>query len=213
MNINNIKWLGHASFLIQNNDKNYYIDPFELKNNPVPADIIFVTHAHYDHWSPDDIQEILTPKTKIVCVRGCVGIDIGNRMIITKPFEEFDVDGVKVKTIPAYNTDPAKQQFHSRSNDWVGYVLEIGGMKIYHAGDTDFIPEMKGLNVDIALLPMGGTYTMNPNDMICAANSINAKVIVPMHYKRLLGNKSNEAEQKLKSSVNGEVKILEEAQF
>jgi L-ascorbate metabolism protein UlaG (beta-lactamase superfamily) len=182
-----------------------------LKDKPQPADVIFITHAHFDHWSPKDIQKILAPHTKLILVNGCGGLKVPNETIKTEPFKEFTVDNVKVRTIPAYNINPSKLHFHPRSNNWVGYILEVNGVKIYHAGDTDFIPEMKDLQPYVALLPMGGTYTMDVDEMIEAANAIRAKVTVPMHYKRLLGGKSREAEQKVVAGVQGKVEILQES--
>jgi len=206
MPLENIQWLGHASFAISGEGL-YYIDPYDLKGKPQPADIIFVTHPHFDHWSPKDIQKILKPETKIVAVNGCEGLKVSQ---VAKPFEEFTIENIKVKTIPAYNVNPQRLQFHPRPNNWVGYILEVNGMTIFHAGDTDFIPEMNGMKPDVALLPMGGTYTMDVDEMIQAANAIHAGVTVPMHYKRLLGNKSKDAEQKVISSVQGKVEILDE---
>ncbi len=209
-----VRWFGHASFLIYDDKKGrkvYFIDPFELKGKPTEqADIVFITHAHFDHWSPDDLKKVLTKETKVVLVKGCEGVKISN-VIKAEPNKSFEINGVNVETIPAYNIKPERSQYHPRSNNWVGYVLEINGSRLYHAGDTDFIPEMRNLkDIDIAMLPMGGTFTMDVDEAVEAANTIRAKVTVPIHYRRLLEGKYREAEERFVSGVKGKVKILKE---
>ncbi len=202
-----MKWYGHASFSMEYGQKILFLDPFDLKNIKKKADIIFITHAHFDHWSPADIEKIAHDETIIVGVQDCSGLNI-NR--ITKPGDRFEVNGLKVRTIPAYNIKPERLSFHPRKNNWVGYIIEMDGKTIYHAGDTDFISEMKSLGkIDLAMLPMGGTYTMDVDEAIQAANTINAKITVPMHYKRLLGAKYKEAEEKFTMAVKGST-ILKE---
>lgn len=211
----NIKWFGHASFQFtdKNGNKIYYVDPFDLKGEKFePADLIFITHAHQDHCSFDDVKKILKTDSVLIAPPDCLSlIDVQNEKFPVKPNKEYDVKGFKFWTFPAYNID---KNFHPKENNWVGYFFDINGKKIYHAGDTDFIPEMEGLkkwNIDVAMLPIGGTYTMDVDDAIKAANVIGAKVTIPMHYKRLLGEKHKEAEEKLKAGVtNSKVIILEE---
>ena len=213
--LDEITWFGHASFLIHDklNDKNiYYLDPYDFKKKPKePADIIFITHAHYDHFSPKDIEKILDEETIVVGVKGCEGIKLPKeRFLMTEPNKKLELKGVKIKTVPAYNLKSERLQFHPKANKWVGYVLEVNDVKIYHAGDTDFIPEMKTLGkIDVALLPMGGTYTMDVNEAIEAANAIKAEITVPMHYRALLGDFES-AEKSFKAGVRGKVEILDE---
>lgn len=219
----NFVWFGHASFMFQDATgiKIYYIDPFELPqdNPPVGAldrgDIIFITHAHHDHLSPQDISSILKKDTIVVATLDSLNtLKITQEKFPVEPNKEYEIKGFKFQTVPAYNTHPARLQFHPKSNNWVGYIFDINGKKFYHAGDTDLIPEMKDfseLEIDYALLPMGGTYTMDVDEMIQAANAIKAKYVVPMHYKTILGERSVEAEEKLKAGVkNSEVLILKE---
>jgi L-ascorbate metabolism protein UlaG (beta-lactamase superfamily) len=214
--LDEITWFGHASFLIHDklNDKNiYYLDPYDLKEKPKKeqADIIFVTHAHYDHFSPKDIEKILDDETIVVAVNGCEGLKLPKeRFVITEPSKEFTLKGIKIKTVPAYNINPERLQFHPKANKWVGYILEVNNSKIYHAGDTDFIPEMKNLGkVNVALLPMGGTYTMDVDESIQATNAIKAEITVPMHYRALLKD-FEDSEKKFKAGVKGRVEILDE---
>lgn len=217
----NIRWFGHASFSIldSNGNKVYFIDPYELPTSPPAgeADLIFITHAHQDHLSLGDIDHILKPETIVVATSDSLSaLKISDsQKFNVAPRQEYEVKGTKFKTVPAYNTSPEKLNFHPKANNWVGYILYINGKKIYHAGDTDFIPEMRDLSLkslDIAMLPMGGHYTMGVEEMIEAANAIAAKVTIPMHYRRILGDKAKEAEEKLKAGVKGsKVTILEES--
>ncbi len=216
----NIRWFGHASFAItdsSNGNLIYFIDPYELpSSNSDKADLVFVTHAHHDHLSLGDIDHILKPETTVIATPDSLGtlkIPDQQKFEVT-PNNTYEVKGTKFETVPAYNIKPDRSNFHPKLNNWVGYILFVNNQKIYHAGDTDFIPEMEDLaskSLDIAMLPMGGTYTMEVEEMIEAANAIAAKVTIPMHYRRLLGDKYKQAEEKLKSGVkNSKVVILEE---
>lgn len=222
-NFNDITWFGHASFMFvdsKTGQKIYYVDPFQLPIESASwridkADIVFVTHAHQDHLSQGDINHILKDDTVVVATPDSLEtLSISCKKYPVEPNQKYDVRGFIFETVPAYNVNPERLNFHPKSNNWVGYIFEINGKKIYHAGDTDFIPEMRDLaskNLDIAMLPMGGTYTMTVEEMIEAASAIKAKYTIPMHYKRLLGEKSKEAEEKLKSGIkNSQVLILEE---
>ena len=216
----NIKWLGHASFEITDTKGNkiYFIDPYQLPEGlEDKADLIFITHAHQDHLSLGDIDHILKETTIVVATPDSLEtlkVSQGQKFAVD-PNQKYDLDGIKFETVPAYNVDPDKQSFHPKSNNWVGYILNVNGMKIYHAGDCDFMPEMnsfKEKNLDIAMLPIGGHYTMDVDEAIQAANAIAAKTTIPMHYRGLLKEKSAEAEEKFKSGVtNSTVLILDEA--
>lgn len=213
--MDNIKWFGHASFKFvdQNGNKIYYVDPFALGALSLSkGDLIFITHAHYDHCSFEDVNKILKDDSILIAPPDCLSmIDVKNEKQPVEPNKNYEVREFKFSTIPAYNIN---KNFHPKENNWVGYIFNLNGKKIYHTGDTDFIPEMnnlKSLNLDIAMLPIGGTYTMDVDEAIQAANAIRAKVTIPMHYKRLLGEKYKEAEEKLKQGVtNSKVVILEE---
>ncbi len=211
----NIKWFGNASFLFtdQNGNKIYYVDPFDLKSGELePADLIFITHAHLDHCSFENVKKILKDDSVLIAPSDCLQmIDVTNEKISVEPNKSYEVKNFKFWTFPAYNIN---KPFHPKENNWVGYFFNINGVKIYHAGDTDFIPEMESLqkwNIDIAMLPMGGTYTMDVDEAIQAANVIAAKTTIPMHYKRQLGGNYKEAEEKFKTGVtSSKVLILEE---
>ena len=208
-----VEWIGHASFILNDGSTRVFVDPFRVSDVSNKADIILITHPHFDHCSKDDIAKLQGSGTRIVAAQGCIDAKDFPGITIAKPGFSAEIAGVKVEAVPAYNTRQERLQFHPRSNNWVGYVVSANGMRIYHAGDTDFINEMKELNdIDVALLPIGGTYTMDVDEAISAANAIGAKHSVPMHYKNLLGkNRSAAAEKKFMDAVRGAM-VLHEIQ-
>ena len=214
--LDNLTWFGHSSFMVKDGKTGnnfYFIDPFDLKQTPKDkADAVFITHAHFDHFSPADLRRIIHERTAVYGVRGCEGSGLpAGQMTIVEPNKMFIAAGIRVKTIPAYNIKPERTSFHPKENKWVGYIFEFNGGMVYHAGDTDFIPEMKELkDIDVAMLPIGGSYTMDVKEAIEAANTINAKVTIPMHYKRILGTNARKAEEEFKSGVKGKVVVMKE---
>lgn len=216
----NMTWFGHASFSFidrLSGNRIYYVDPFHLPHNGAKllekADIIFVTHAHPDHLSPPDISQLLKDDTVVVATMDSLEtLKITQEKFPVMPSQEYTLKGFKFKTFPAYNVTAERP--HPKEKGWVGYIFTVNNVKIYHAGDTDFIPEMRNLkneNLDIALLPIGGTYVMTPEEAVEAANAISAKKTIPMHYKALLGDKVKEGEDIFKKGViNSEVVFLEE---
>ncbi|MDE1865224.1 MAG: MBL fold metallo-hydrolase [Candidatus Micrarchaeota archaeon] len=205
--------LGNSGFLMKHGGNNIYIDPFMLPATDTKADLILITHAHQDHYSPDSIDKILKSGTKIIASRLCEGIEKYQNVKILEPGQSSSAFGIKIDSVPAYNTNPSKLKWHPRENKWMGYIIEVDGRRIYHSGDTDFIPEMKKIdNIYAALLPMGDTYTMGVDEMIEAARAIGADITVPIHYKMQLeraGGNWKEAEQKVRDSISS-ARILEE---
>jgi L-ascorbate metabolism protein UlaG (beta-lactamase superfamily) len=189
MNIDNIHWYGQSAFRIEDGQKQIYIDPWKLPAGKSPkADVILITHAHFDHLSQDDIEQIKKDGTVFIAPKD-VAAELSHTAKTVAPNQSLEVAGIKVTAIPAYNL---KKNFHPKGNNWVGYVLRLSsGQTIYHAGDTDFIPEMKSLKVDIALLPCGGTYTMNAKEAAEAANTFKPKIVIPMHYGDVVGGDSD----------------------
>ncbi len=216
MDLSFIKWTGHASFLLTLNGKNVYIDPYDLRSTKAHADAILITHPHYDHLSEKDIKAIADGKTKVFVPKDSVSkIPVGD-VVGVEPNKHYSYEGLEFDTVPAYNIVENRQHFHPKESGWVGYVLNINGTKIYHAGDTDFINEMKKIATGLALLPMGGTYVMGVDEMISASKSINAEKVAPIHYRMLLGKEgSKAAEDKfLKNVKNGIIlKETEEPEY
>ena len=188
-------WLSHASFKIKTSDKTIYIDPFEI-NESDPADIILITHAHYDHCSVDDIQKIVKNTTNILAPADCIQKFAGRLMGKIQPVlpnNKYTILGIEIETVSAYNTN---KQFHPKENGWVGYIINASGTRVYHAGDTDFIPEMSKIKTDVALLPVGGTYTMTAKEAANACLAITTKIAIPMHYGKIVGAKESAEEFK-----------------
>ncbi len=204
MDMSFVKWINHAGFLIENDGEHIYIDPFALSDSyPFPkADVIFITHPHFDHFSMQDIKKIAVDKTTFVVPKDTTGKIPYMSVIGVGPNEDGVADSTAFETIPAYNKVRERRNFHNPSNGWVGYILKLGKATIYHAGDTDVINEMSKVDADVALIPMGGTYTMDVDEAISATKLLKARTVAPMHYKALLGkDKSIEAEKKFAGAV------------
>ncbi|MGC8622670.1 MAG: MBL fold metallo-hydrolase [Candidatus Micrarchaeia archaeon] len=205
-------WIGHASFYLKSGGYTIYIDPFRVSDKIAKtekADLILVTHAHFDHFSKEDIEKISKEGTKIIA--STQTLEASDNVQIATPGFKSSFHGIEIEAVPAYNIKSERLSFHPKSNRWVGYVLEAEGERIYHAGDTDAIPEMKSLEgIDYALLPIGGTYTMDVQEAIEAAGYINPKHVIPMHYKNLLGEEgSKKAEQMLKAGLDNVLDLKE----
>ena len=179
--VEKIHWLGHDSFRVDGT-KTVYFDPFQIEEGP-GADLILISHDHFDHCSPEDVDKIRKENTVIITEKDSAGKLQGDVRILN-PGEKTEVEGVKIEAVPAYNTD---KDFHPRKNGWLGFIVTVDGVRIYHAGDTDFIPEMKGMSVDIALLPVSGTYVMTAEQAVSAALAIRPRIAIPMHYGAIVG--------------------------
>jgi L-ascorbate metabolism protein UlaG (beta-lactamase superfamily) len=195
-----IVWLGHDSFRIDAS-KTIYLDPYQVSSGP-KADLIMITHDHFDHCSPDDVAKIQQPGTVIVTEKDSAKKLTGDLRVI-KPGESLVVDEVKVEAVPSYNTD---KEFHPKKNAWLGFIIEIQGVRVFHAGDTDFIPEMNGFNVDIALLPVSGTYVMTADQAVEAALAISPKLAIPMHYGTIVG--SDQDAINFRKALEGKIEVL-----
>ncbi|BBO80718.1 MBL fold metallo-hydrolase [Desulfosarcina ovata] len=187
--IEHIKWLGHDGFEFTADGVVLVIDPFQVADAP-KADIILITHVHHDHCSPDDIARLVKPATVIVTEAESAEKLAGlcDDIRVVTPGDRLTVAGIPIEVVPAYNTD---KNFHPKAKSWLGFIVTIDGTRIYHAGDTDLIPEMKSLNVDIALLPVSGTYVMTADEAAAAARLIDPKTVIPMHYDAIVGSKAD----------------------
>ncbi len=198
-----ITWLGHDGFRIDAG-KTLYFDPYQIQGGPL-ADVILISHEHFDHCSPEDIAKIQGPETIIVTEKDSAKKLTGDVRVM-KPGDVLDLADVKIEAVPSYNTD---KDFHPKKNGWLGFIVEIEGIRVYHAGDADFIPEMKDLEVDIAFLPVSGTYVMTADQAVKAALAIKPKLAIPMHYGAIVGDARDAAnfEKALEGKVD--VRILE----
>ena len=182
-----LQWLGHASFKICHEDTVIYIDPWKLKDAPHDASLVLVSHSHYDHYSPEDIAKVSGAETKLVASTDVVTKEKTGEMILHGL--SVDLGSVRVSGVAAYN--PGKQ-FHPKANNWVGFVIEVGSKRIYYAGDTDLTDEMKSLKeIDIALLPVGGTYTMDAAEAAEAIKFIKPKRAIPYHWGDIVGGRAD----------------------
>ena len=190
--LENIEVLYHSSIKI-NKEKTIYIDPFKIDRNYNDADIIFITHDHYDHYSEEDIDKVINENTTIIIPEELLtkllkkGIN-KNAIITVEPNEKYVVQGIKFETIPAYNTN---KTFHPKKNGWVGYIIIINGIRYYIAGDTDITEENKQVKCDVAFVPVGGTYTMDFKEAESLINEIKPKIAIPIHYGSIVGTEQD----------------------
>ena len=190
----------HSSIKI-NKGKVIYIDPFKIEEELYDADIILITHEHYDHYSPEDIEKIVNQNTIIIAPITVKALSKMKNVVLVEPNNIYTVEGIKIETIPSYNIN---KQFHPKENQWVGYILEVEGVRYYIAGDTDITPENKQVKCDVAFVPVGGTYTMTYKEASELVNIIKPKIAVPTHYGSIVGNKDDG--EKFKSLIDSEIK-------
>ncbi|HQG03021.1 MAG TPA: MBL fold metallo-hydrolase [Thermoleophilia bacterium] len=188
--LEHVHWLGHDTFRIDGSSV-VYVDPWKLPPRQPQADVILVTHDHYDHFSLPDIDKVAGPGT-IVVGPSCVTDQLPGRAVSPiRPGQTITAATATVTAVAAYNVDKFKSPgvpFHPRSAGYVGYIIDMDGMRIYHAGDTDPIPEMDDIDVDVALLPVGGTFTCTAQEAASVCARLKAKVAVPMHFGDIVGS-------------------------
>lgn len=183
----------HSSIKIIDGDKNIYFDPFKIEEEVHDADLIFITHDHYDHFEPSSINNICNSKTKLIlpeAMKEMISqVQVSSENLFTvEPNNKYLIEGIEVETVPSYNPN---KQFHPKENNWVGYILNLDDGRYYVAGDTDITDENQKISVDVALVPIGGTYTMTREDAAKLINIIKPKVAIPTHYGEIVGNKED----------------------
>jgi L-ascorbate metabolism protein UlaG (beta-lactamase superfamily) len=181
-----LTWIGHASVKISSASTTIYIDPWKIGNPAQHADIVLLTHDHYDHYSQADLKAVSDPSTRIVAPMSAPLVT--DRIM---PGNTVNIKDVSIRALPAYNQ---KKAFHPKTNGWVGYVVTINGIKVYHTGDTDRISEMKGLVVDAVFIPVGGTYTMDAKEAGDAIKGLKTVYAIPIHYGDIVGSRKDAEE-------------------
>jgi L-ascorbate metabolism protein UlaG (beta-lactamase superfamily) len=206
-----ISWLGHDSFRIKNG-KTIIIDPFKIRATSDKADILLISHEHYDHFSLDDIKKVVNENTTIVTIPA-VGKELSSLKVkeikVVKPGDKLKLGDVAIEVVAAYNLNKFREPgrvFHPKEDGKAGFIMGMKGVRVYHSGDTDAIPEMKGLKPDVALLPVSGTYVMTAEEAAQAAKMVEPKLAIPMHYGAIVG--SEQDAQKFKQLATCEVQIL-----
>jgi L-ascorbate metabolism protein UlaG (beta-lactamase superfamily) len=197
-----IKWLGHSSVKIEAG-KIIYIDPWKLKSNQ-KADLILISHSHGDHLSPADIKKIQKEDTVILAASDTLS-QLSGDVRPLKPGEQVTVHGVTVETVPAYNIG---KLYHPKANNWIGFLITVGGKRIYYSGDSDVIPEMKAIKADILILPVGGTYTMTAKEAAEIANLIGPEAAIPIHFADVIGTLDDAAKFQDLCKIHVEIKPI-----
>jgi L-ascorbate metabolism protein UlaG (beta-lactamase superfamily) len=199
--LQNLRWLGHDGFAVTAAGRTLVFDPYQI-SAPLAADLVLVTHPHYDHFSPVDIAKVSHEKTLVVTevesarkVKGEVQTMAPGDRLVWGP--------VIIEAVAAYNID---KKFHPRAKNWLGFVVTVEGTRIYHAGDTDLIPEMADIRCDLALLPVSGTYVMTAEEAVEAARRIGPRVAVPMHYGTLVGSRADA--ERFKAGLEGFCEVV-----
>jgi L-ascorbate metabolism protein UlaG (beta-lactamase superfamily) len=208
-----IHWLGHAGFRLEVGGKIVYIDPYRTGGGQ-EADLILITHDHFDHFSPDDLRALVGENTRLVGP-ATVTEQLKGAATAIAPGDTVEVAGLEILAVAAYNTNKLGSDgkpFHPREAGWLGYVVKIGGRKIYHSGDTDVIPEMdQAAGADVALLPVSGTYVMTALEAAEAARRIAPQVAVPMHWGTVIGSRADAEQFAQHASVEVQIPEVEEA--
>jgi L-ascorbate metabolism protein UlaG (beta-lactamase superfamily) len=206
--LSHIKWLGHASIRIDGSSAVIYIDPWKLKSSQ-PADIILISHEHFDHFSKEDVAKVRTDATTIVTTPA-VAEQLTGDVKAVRPGETVTVKGMKIEAVAAYNVDKFRSPgvpYHPKPDAKLGFIIEVDGVRIYFSGDTDPIPEMADIKADIAILPVSGKFTMTAAEAVEALRVLKPKVAIPIHYGAIAGSVADAEQFKREASV--EVRILQ----
>ena len=203
----NIKVLNHASIKMTG-QKTIYFDPYQLMEEYHDADIIFITHDHYDHYEESSIKNAMTDKTILVVPTSLEeqARTLSTNLMSVEPNKTNTIEDILVDVIPSYNTN---KDFHPKEKNYVGYNITIDDTKYYIMGDTDRTSEADLVQTDICLVPIGGTYTMNVDEAVAYINDLKPKKVIPIHYGTVAGDKSlgNTFKEKINNEIKVEVQI------
>lgn len=201
-----VTWFRQSAFRWQGEGLVLYVDPWGVTDD-VPADVILITHAHSDHLQPEEIERLRMPSTKLVAPRE-IAAGLSGDVTAVAPGESLEIGGLTIATVPAYNIVEERLEMHPRANGWVGYVVRYGARTYYHAGDTDALPELEGLQTDVAMVPIGGTYTMDVEQAAGLVRAMSPGLAVPMHFGFVVGSPSD-GERFRTAADPVEVEVLE----
>jgi L-ascorbate metabolism protein UlaG (beta-lactamase superfamily) len=185
--VGRLHWLGHDSFRLDG-EAVIYLDPWQLKPGLPKADLVLVSHEHHDHCSPDDVEKVIGPGT-VILAGGTAAARLPEARAV-RPGDRLTIAGTDVEAVHAYNVNKFRSPgvpFHPREAGHVGYVVTVGGVRLYFTGDSDLIPEMADIACDVALLPVSGTYVMTAEEAVDAARTLAPEIVVPMHYGSGIG--------------------------
>jgi len=203
----NITWLGHDGFLLEHDGFTICIDPFRI-SKARKVDVICITHSHFDHLSVEDIAKLVGPETIVICPKECASALQTYHPRIISPGQSIQIGSMTVKAVVAYNTNKFREGtvvFHPKSDGKLGYLMTLGGIVVYHTGDTDKIPEMENYTCDVALLPVSGTYVMTAEEAIEAALVLSPKLVIPMHYGSIVGSLADA--KRFSDGLSGRIRV------
>jgi L-ascorbate metabolism protein UlaG (beta-lactamase superfamily) len=200
-------WYQQSAYLWRGDGTEVYIDPWGLSGDAPDAHVIFITHAHEDHFSKEDIDKVSADATQIVAPRD-VANELSGNVTPVGPGDSGEAGGVKYQAVPAYSVVEERLQTHPKENNWVGYILTLGDTSYYHAGDTDHAPELSDVRADVAFLPVGGTYTMDVPEAAGLAKAISPQLAVPMHYGFFEGAGTKEDGERFRQAASVKVELL-----
>lgn len=195
MNLDNIRVLTHSAIRLQSNRGIViYCDPYDLTEAPHDAHIVLITHDHYDHLSPEDYAKVANKDTVVVAPASLEqqvsGLEAARTVLLTAG-DSTEIDGIALSAVPAYNVEPERLQFHPKANGWLGYLIALDGSTVYISGDTDENEDIDAVSCDVALIPIGGTFTMDAHQAAAYINTIKPKVVIPTHYGTAVGTKED----------------------